>query len=101
MHIDPGHPQGHLHLDDELIARRGQSVRRCSKPVVELAAADCRDAEDILGTIALRIVGLHQSVALKSLQGRIDLPYVERPHFSGPGLELLPEPQAILRALAE
>ena len=48
-----------------------------------------RDPEVLLRTVALRLLGLDEAVALEALQGRVDLPNVERPYLAGPSFELL------------
>src|SRR5258708_38177879 len=45
--------------------------------------------------------GLHEPIALKALQSYIHLPHIQRPHLAGPLLELLLQPQAVLRPLAQ
>jgi hypothetical protein len=46
-------------------------------------------------------VALDEPVSLEALQRRIDLPDVQRPNLARPRLELVLQPQAILRFLAQ
>src|SRR2546430_14497430 len=52
-------------------------------------------------TTLFRSIGLDQSVALQSLQGRVDLAHVQGPDLPGPRLELLTQLKPVLRPLAE
>ena len=56
--------------------------------------------EDALRAGAV-VVGVDEAVALEPLEGRVDLPDVERPHLAGAVLELLAELQPVLRSFAE
>ena len=47
------------------------------------------------------IVGLDETVPLEALQRRVHLPDVERPHLARPRLELVLQPQTVLRPLAQ
>ena len=83
-------------------SRGGATVSgRGPQPLGKLPATGRGDPEALLRALALRVVGLDQPVALQALQGGVDLPHVERPDLAGPGLELLPQLQAVLRALAQ
>jgi hypothetical protein len=101
VHVDPGHGQRDQHLDDQLVTGWRPGVGRGAQPLGELSAAGRGDPEALLRAVALRVVGLDQPVALQALQGGVDLPHVERPDLAGPGLELLPKLQTVLRALAQ
>jgi hypothetical protein len=63
VHVHAGHPQGHQHLDDELVARRRHRLRWGPKPAVELPAIGGGDPDALLRALALRVVGRDQPVA--------------------------------------
>ncbi len=66
------------------------------------SAPSCGDVEALLRTLlSAAVVGLDQAVTLETLQGRIDLPDVERPDLAGPGLEFLPQLEPVLRPFAQ
>ena len=84
VHVDPGHPQRHEHLDDELVAGRLATCRaacaarrRSSWPPASVRRYP------FCGPLALGVVGLDEAVALEPLERRVDLPDVERPHLPG------------------
>ena len=101
MDIGPGDLQGNQHLDHELVARRRNEVRWGAKPVGQLVVASGRDPVPLLRSLAFPVVGLDESVPFEALEGRVDLPDVERPHLAGPRLELALQPQAVLRPLTQ
>ena len=101
VHISPGHPQADQHLDDKLIPRRRDVAGRGAKPAVQLGTPGRGDRKPLLRPRLALVVGLHQPVALEALQGDVHLPHIQRPHLAGPLLELLLQPQAVLRPLAE
>ena len=101
MDVDPGNLQGDQHLDHELVARGRHELGRRAKPVGQLAVAGGRDPVALLRPLALAVVGLDEPVPLEALQRRVDLPDVERPDLARPGLELVLQPQAVLRPLAQ
>ena len=55
----------------------------------------------LLRTLVVGIVRLDETVALESLECRVDLADVERPHLAGAGLELFLQLEAVLWAFAE
>ncbi len=99
--IDIGHPERHHDLDDQLVARRRGEVRWGAEPVRQLLSALGRDPEAILRAALSGFVGFDQSVALEALERRVHLPHIERPDLSGSRLELLPQLEAVFRALAQ
>ena len=96
-----GNLQRNQHLDHELVARRRHEVWRRSQPIGQLAAAGGRDPVALARPLAFLVVGLDESVPLEPLECRIDLPDVQRPDLARPRLELVLQPQAVLRALGE
>ena len=98
--VDLGEVEGDEHLDDELVPRRRRHVRGRAEPGLELVGPRRGQREDALRSGAV-VVGVDESVALEPLEGRVDLPDVERPHLAGSVLELLAELQPVLRSLAE
>ena len=98
--VDLREVEGDEHLDDELVPRRRRHVRRCAEPGLELLGPRRGQREGALRAGAV-VVGVDEAVALEPLQGRVDLPDVERPHLAGAVLELLAELQPVLRSLAE
>ena len=60
-----------------------------------------RDPVPLLRSLAFPVVGLDEPVPLEALEGRVDLPDVERPDLARPRLELALQPQAVLRPLAQ
>ncbi len=100
-HVDAGHPERHQHLDDQLVPRRRGQVGRGAQPVGQLILACGRDPVALVLAVLAGAVGLDEPVTLKPLQGRVHLADVERPDLAGPGLELLAQLEAVLRALAE
>ena len=60
-----------------------------------------RDPVPLPRALALAVVGLDEPVPLEALQRRVDLPDVERPDLARPRLELVLQPQAVLRPLAQ
>ena len=101
VHRDAANTQRSEDLDHELIARRRGHVRRRIEPVGELLGPCLSDVKPLLRTLLLGFVGFHKSIALESLQRRVHLADVERPHFAGARLELLLELEAVLRAFTE
>ena len=99
--VDPGDLKRNQHLDHELVARGRHEVGRGAKPVGQLALARGRDPVALPRSLALPVVGLDESVPLEPLEGRVDLPDVERPDLAGPGLELVVQPQAVLRPVTQ
>jgi hypothetical protein len=99
--VDAGEADGDEHLDDQLVPGRACEVRRCPEPGGELVGAGAGDPEDLLRAGPLRTDGLDEAVTLEPLEGQVDLADVQRPHLAGPGLELLPELQAVRRSLAQ
>ena len=98
--VDLREVEGDEHLDDELVPRRRRHVRGRAEPGLELLGPRRGQREDALRAGAV-VVGVDEPVALEPLQGRVDLPDVERPHLAGAVLELLAELQPVLRSLAE
>ena len=99
--VGPGDLQGDEHLDHELVARGRHELGRGAKPVGQLAAACGRDPVPLPRSLAFAVVGLDEPVPLEALEGRVDLPDVERPDLARPGLELVLQPQAVLRPFAQ
>ena len=60
-----------------------------------------RDPVALLRSLAFAVVGLDEPVPLEALERRVHLPDVERPDLARPRLELVLQPQAVLRPLAE
>src|SRR4029453_17943740 len=83
------------------VGRGRYEVRRRAKPVGELPAAGGGDPVPLLGALAFLVVGLDESVPLEALERGVDLPDVERPDLARPRLELVLQPQAVLRPLAQ
>ena len=67
----------------------------------QLLGAGGRDPVPLPRPLALAVVGLDEPVPLEALQRRVDLPDVQRPDLARPRLELVLQPQAVLRPLAE
>ena len=101
VHIRPGHPQADQHLDDKLIARRRNVTGGSAKPACQLSAASLGDRKPLLRSRPVLAVRLDEAGALQALQGDVNLPHIQRPHLAGPLLELLLQPQAVLRPLAQ
>ena len=101
VHVRPGDLQGDQHLDHQLVARRRDEVGRGAKPVGQLAVAGGGDPVPLPRSFAFPVVGLDEPVPLEALEGGVDLPDVERPDLARPGLELVLEPQAVLRPFAQ
>ena len=99
--VDPRDLQRHEHLDHELVARRRHELGRRAQPVGQLLGAGGGDPVSLLRALALAVVGLDEPVALEALQRRVDLADVQRPDLARPRLELVLQPQAVLRPLAE
>ena len=59
------------------------------------------DPVSLLRPLALAVVGLDEPVPLEALQRCVDLPDVQRPDLARSRLELVLQPQAVLRPLAE
>ena len=97
----PGNLQGDEHLDHELVARRRDELGRRAQPVGQLAGRRRSDPVPLLRALALAVVGLDEPVPLEALQRRVDLPDVQRPDLARPRLELVLQPQAVLRPLAQ
>ena len=66
----------------------------------QLVGAGGGDPVALLRPLAVA-VGLDEPVPLEALQRRVDLPDVQRPDLARPRLELVLQPQAVLRPLAE
>ncbi len=98
--IDLGEVQGDEHLDDQLVPRRRRHVRGRAEPGLEFLGPRRGQREHALRAGAV-VVGVDEPVALEPLEGRVDLPDVERPHLAGAVLELLSELQPVLRPLAQ
>ena len=101
MDVDRRDLQGDEHLDHELISRRRDEVRWRAQPARQLLFAVGGDSVSLLRPLALAVVGLDEPVPLEPLQRRVDLPDVQRPDLAGPRLELVLQPQTVLRPLAE
>ena len=80
---------------------RRRQVGRRAQPRRQLLLALGRDAKPALRALVAVVVGLDESVALEPLQRRVHLADVQRPHLAGSVLELLPELQPVLGALAQ
>src|ERR1035438_9613468 len=59
------------------------------------------DVEALLWALVGGVLGLDEPVPLEALEGCVYLPHVERPHLAGPGLELLSQLKAVLRAFTQ
>src|SRR5262249_30870332 len=101
MHVDARDSERHQHLDDQLVAWRQVEIRWGTQPTRQLRTAVRGDAESLLRPDIVGVIGLHEPVALESLQRRVDLSDVERPHLAGPCLELLAKLQAIFRTFGQ
>ena len=99
--VGPGDLQRDQHLDHELVARGRHEVGRRAKPVGQLALAGGRDPVPLPRPLAFAVVGLDEPVPFEALEGRVDLPDVQRPDLARPRLELVLQPQAVLRPLAQ
>ncbi len=88
-------------LDHEFVPGRGGEVGRGAQPLGQLRLTLLGDVEALLRAVVGRVVGFDEPVPLEALQGRVHLPDVERPHLAGPGLELLSQLKAVLRALTQ
>ena len=101
-HVGARHAQRQQHLDHQLVARRRRHVRRGPQPGSQFTIAFGGDLEPLLRAVPLIIVvGLDQPVTLQPLQRRVHLPDVQRPDLASARLELLAQPQPVLRSLAE
>ena len=69
--------------------------------MVQLRLTFVGDVEALLGALVGRVLGLDEPVAFEALEGRVHLADVERPDLAGPGLELLPQLEAVLGPFAE
>jgi hypothetical protein len=100
--VGAGYLQGDQHLDHELVTRRRDELRRRPKPRCQRLRAFGGDPVPLLllRSVVL-VVGLHEPVALKTLKCRVNLADVQRPDLAGPRLELVLQPQAVLRLLAQ
>ena len=101
MDVGPGDLEGDQHLDHELVARGRHEVGRGAQPVGQLAVTGGRDPVALLRSLAFAVVGLDEPVPLEALERRVHLADVERPDLARPRLELVLQPQAVLRPLAE
>ena len=79
----------------------GTELRGRAKPLGQLAIAVGRDPVPLLRSLAFPVVGLDETVPLEALEGRVHLPDVERPYLARPRLELVLQPQAVLRPFAQ
>ena len=75
-------------------------VGRGAQPLEQLVATDAGDLVALLRAVAV-VVGLHEAVPFESLQRRVHLADVQRPHLTGAGLELVTQLQPVLGAVAE
>ena len=69
--------------------------------LAQLALPGRRDPVLLPRPLALSVVGLDEPVPFEALERRIDLPDVQRPDLARPSLELVLQPQAVLRPLAQ
>ena len=82
-------------------SRGGDAMSGGVRSQVSSSSAPAAVSEKVrCGPVAV-VVGVDEAVALEPLQGRVDLPDVERPHLAGAVLELLAELQPVLRSLAQ
>jgi rod shape-determining protein MreB len=105
-HLDPRDPQRDQDLHHQFIAGRRGQVGRRAEPSGQLDRACLGETESLLRSFGWRSTGicrvrLDQAVPLQPLQRGVDLAHVQRPHLTGPGLELLAKLQPVLRALAQ
>ncbi len=101
VQVHAGQAQADQHLDDQLVAGRELGVRRRVQPTRQLPAAVRGDAVALPRPVAIRLVRFDEPIALEPLQRRVHLADVQRPHLPGADLELLTQPEAVLRTLAQ
>src|SRR6185436_20735392 len=91
------------HLDRQLVAGRGLDHDRVVEPLAELGAA--RRCDSVLPPVLfggrVPVDGLDEPVPLQPLDGRVDLPDVERPVATGSPLEGSLELVAVAGSLVE
>ena len=101
LHVDVRGGDGQGQLDGQLVARGVGAVDGGAPPGAELGVPRRREA---VGDAALgiRLAGrLDEAVTHQPVEGRVDLPDVERPGATGARLELGAQLRAVLLALGE